>query len=43
MISRTLLDALIAFRQERNWEQFQTVRNLISALCVETAELLDLF
>jgi len=43
MISRTLLDALIAFRRERDWEQFHTVRNLSSALCVEAAELLDLF
>jgi len=43
MISSALLEALIAFRQERDWEQFHTVRNLSSALCVETAELLDLF
>ncbi|MBM4313399.1 MAG: nucleotide pyrophosphohydrolase [Deltaproteobacteria bacterium] len=43
MISNTLLDALLTFRRERNWEQFHTVRNLSSALCVESAELLDLF
>jgi len=43
MISNTLHDALIAFRRERDWEQFHTVRNLSSALCVEAAELLDLF
>jgi NTP pyrophosphatase (non-canonical NTP hydrolase) len=43
MISNTLLDSLIDFRRERDWEQFHTVRNLSSALCVETAELLDLF
>ncbi len=43
MISSTLLDALIAFRRERDWEQFHTVRNLSAALCVESAELLDLF
>lgn len=43
MISSTLLNALLAFRRERDWEQFHTVRNLSSALCVETAELLDLF
>lgn len=43
MISSTLLDALIVFRRERDWEQFHTVRNLCSALCVEAAELLDLF
>jgi NTP pyrophosphatase (non-canonical NTP hydrolase) len=43
MISSTILDALLAFRRERDWEQFHTVRNLSSALCVEAAELLDLF
>ena len=43
MISSSLLDALLAFRRERDWEQFHTVRNLSSALCVEAAELLDLF
>jgi dCTP diphosphatase len=43
MISSTLLNELIAFRRERDWEQFHTVRNLSSALCVEAAELLDLF
>jgi dCTP diphosphatase len=43
MISKNLLNTLLAFRQERDWEKFHTVRNLISALCVESAELLDLF
>jgi dCTP diphosphatase len=43
MISNTLLVALLTFRRERDWEQFHTVRNLSSALCVESAELLDLF
>jgi dCTP diphosphatase len=43
MISNTLLDELLTFRRERDWEQFHTVRNLSSALCVEAAELLDLF
>jgi len=31
------------FRHERDWEQFHTTRNLVSALCVESAELLDIF
>jgi NTP pyrophosphatase (non-canonical NTP hydrolase) len=43
MISNMLLDALLTFRRERDWEQFHSVRNLSSALCVESAELLDLF
>ena len=43
MISKKLLDALLTFRRERDWEQFHTVRNLSSALCVESAELLEIF
>jgi dCTP diphosphatase len=43
MISSTLLNEMLAFRQERDWEKFHTTRNLSSALCVEAAELLDLF
>jgi len=43
MISSTLLNEMLAFRQERDWEKFHTARNLSSALCVEAAELLDLF
>jgi dCTP diphosphatase len=43
MISDTLLDSLLLFRKERNWEQFHTIRNLSAALCVEAAELLDYF
>lgn len=43
MISSSLLDALLTFRRKRDWEQFHTVRNLSSALCIEAAELLDLF
>lgn len=43
MISDDLLDALLEFRRERDWEQFHTVRNLCAALCVESAELLDHF
>ncbi len=43
MISHDLLDSLLEFRRERNWEQFHTVRNLSAALCVEAAELLDYF
>jgi NTP pyrophosphatase (non-canonical NTP hydrolase) len=43
MISETLFNSLIAFRREREWEQFHTIRNLSTALCVESAELLALF
>jgi hypothetical protein len=43
MISENLLEELIQFRREREWEQFHTVRNLSAALCVEASELLDHF
>ncbi|MEW6520602.1 MAG: nucleotide pyrophosphohydrolase [Thermodesulfobacteriota bacterium] len=43
MISHNLLNSLLEFRHERNWEQFHTARNLSAALCVEAAELLDYF
>lgn len=38
-----LLDQLIAFRDERDWEQFHTAKNLASALVVEASELLSIF
>lgn len=43
MLSPSLLEAILAFRQERDWEQFHTPRNLSAAICVEAAELLDHF
>lgn len=43
MISPDLLNSLLEFRRERDWEQFHTVRNLSAALCVEASELLDHF
>lgn len=43
MISKELIEALVEFRRERDWEQFHTVRNLSAALCVEASELLDEF
>ncbi|HJX31272.1 MAG TPA: nucleotide pyrophosphohydrolase [Thermodesulfobacteriota bacterium] len=43
MISSPLLEEMLAFRHERDWEKFHTTRNLTSALCVEAAELLDIF
>lgn len=43
MISKDLLEEMLAFRHERDWEKFHTTRNLSSAICVEAAELLDIF
>lgn len=37
-----LIDELIAFREERNWNQFHTLKNLASALSIEASELLEL-
>ena len=37
-----LSTALLAFRDERNWAQFHTLKNLIVALNLEAAELLEL-
>lgn len=38
-----LLAQLLAFRDERDWEQFHTPKNLASALVVEASELLSIF
>jgi NTP pyrophosphatase (non-canonical NTP hydrolase) len=37
-----LTAALVKFRDERNWAQFHTLRNLIVSLNLEAAELLEL-
>ena len=37
-----LTEAVRAFRDERNWAQFHTLRNLIVSLNLEAAELLEL-
>lgn len=43
MIDKHLLDELLAFRRERDWEQFHTPRNLAAGVCIEAAELLEHF
>jgi NTP pyrophosphatase (non-canonical NTP hydrolase) len=37
-----LLDILLKFRDDRNWKQFHTLRNLIISLNLESSELLEL-
>jgi NTP pyrophosphatase (non-canonical NTP hydrolase) len=37
-----LRDALLNFRDERDWQQFHSLRNLIVSLNLEAAELLEL-
>ncbi len=39
---RALTEALLKFRDERNWAQFHTLRNLIVSLNLEAGELLEL-
>ena len=39
---KALTDALLAFRDERDWRQFHSLRNLITSLNLEAAELLEL-
>lgn len=38
----TLTKQLLQFRDERNWRQFHTLKNLIISLNLEAAELLEL-
>ena len=38
-----ITDALIKFRNERNWEQFHNSKDLAVAISVEANELLELF
>lgn len=43
MISEQLRKKIINFRKERNWEQFQSIKDLCIGLNVEVAELQELF
>lgn len=43
MLPNDLMDELIAFRAERDWEQFHTPRNLAISLSLEAGEVLELF
>jgi len=40
---RSIIDELVKFRNERDWEQFHNPKDLALALNVEAAELLELF
>jgi NTP pyrophosphatase (non-canonical NTP hydrolase) len=33
----------VAFRDERDWKQFHSPRNLCASICIEAAELLECF
>jgi dCTP diphosphatase len=43
MLSHGTIEAALAFRRERDWEQFHTPQNLAIALTVEASELLEHF
>ncbi|MEZ5453297.1 MAG: nucleotide pyrophosphohydrolase [Thiothrix sp.] len=43
MLPKDLVDELIRFRAERDWEQFHTPRNLAISLSLEASEVLELF
>lgn len=41
MISPALLEKLLAFRTERDWEQFHNLRTLSTSIALEAAELAE--
>jgi dCTP diphosphatase len=43
MISGATMKRLLAFRQEREWQQFHTPKNLAASVSIEAAELLEIF
>jgi len=43
MISAHTLQRLLAFRSEREWQQFHTPKNIAASVVIEAAELLEIF
>lgn len=43
MLTTELMDKLLLFRKERDWEQFHSPKNLSASICIEAAELLEHF
>jgi len=43
MIEQTVLEQLLAFRRERDWEQFHNPKDVAISLSIEAAELLEWF
>jgi NTP pyrophosphatase (non-canonical NTP hydrolase) len=41
--SQEIIQALLKFRNERDWEQFHNPKDLAMAINIESAELLELF
>ncbi|HYE59680.1 MAG TPA: nucleotide pyrophosphohydrolase [Candidatus Kapabacteria bacterium] len=40
---QTLTEAILAFRDERDWKQFHTPKDMALSLCLEAAEVLEHF
>ena len=43
MISRETIDRILAFTEERDWDQFHSPENLAKSISIEAAELLECF
>lgn len=43
MIDTATIEKILAFRRERDWEQFHTPKNLAISISLEASELLELF
>ncbi len=43
IVGKEVLDELLAFRKERDWEKFHTPKSLSIALSLEASELLECF
>jgi NTP pyrophosphatase (non-canonical NTP hydrolase) len=41
--NKEIIEALLKFRNERDWEQFHNPKDLALAISIESAELLELF
>lgn len=42
-MTKEIIDKLIKFRDDRNWKQFHTGENLAKSICLEAAELLEIY
>lgn len=42
-MEREIIDEILQFREERDWEKFHTPENLAKSLSIESAELLECF
>ena len=38
-----ITEQIVAFREERDWQQFHTPRTLASSIAIEAGELLEIF